>query len=70
MEGLDQTSHDDIDQPVLYDYDLGYILTSSRRGQPFRFQNKAYVNGVTGPLLITPYILVLPVGAPTIQEIQ
>jgi hypothetical protein len=43
---------------------------SNKRGQPFRFQNKGYVNGVTGPLLITPYILVLPAGTPTIEEIQ
>lgn len=41
-----------------------------RLNQPFRFQNKAYVNGVTGPLLITPYILVLPNGSPTFEEIQ
>ncbi len=40
------------------------------RGKPFRVQNKAYVNGLTTDLLITPKILVLPIGAPTIQEIQ
>lgn len=40
------------------------------RGKPFRIQNKAYVNGLTTDLLITPKILVLPIGAPTIQEIQ
>lgn len=39
-------------------------------GQPFRFRNRAFLNGVTGPLLTTPYILVLPVGTPTIEEIQ
>ena len=43
---------------------------SNRRNQPFRFQNKAYVNGLSGPLLTTPNILVLPVGAPSIEEIQ
>ncbi len=43
---------------------------SNKRGQPFRFRNQAFVNGVTGPLLTTPYILVLPVGTPTIEEIQ
>jgi hypothetical protein len=36
----------------------------------FRFQNIAYVNGSTSPLLKTPRILVLPVGSPTIKEIQ
>lgn len=40
------------------------------RGKPFRVQNKAYVNGLTTDLLVTPKILVLPIGAPTIQEIQ
>lgn len=39
-------------------------------GQPFRFRNRALLNGVGGPLLTTPYILVLPVGTPTIEEIQ
>lgn len=48
-------------------------------GRPFRFQNVACLNlaagvacekAVTTPLLITPYILVLPAGAPTFEEIQ
>ncbi len=48
-------------------------------GRPFRFQNVACLNlpagvpcekDVTTPLLITPYILVLPAGAPTFEEIQ
>lgn len=43
---------------------------NGKRGQPFRFRNRAFLNGVTGPLLTTPYILVLPVGTPTIEEIQ
>ncbi len=43
---------------------------NNKLGQPFRFRNRAFLNGVTGPLLTTPYILVLPVGTPTIEEIQ
>ncbi|MBP9686390.1 MAG: hypothetical protein KBD66_01155 [Candidatus Doudnabacteria bacterium] len=43
---------------------------NGKSGQPFRFRNRAFLNGITGPLLTTPYILVLPVGTPTIEEIQ
>lgn len=48
-------------------------------GRPFRFRNVACLNlpagvacekEVTTPLLVTPYILVLPAGAPTFEEIQ